>query len=248
LLGPDGSVDSAPTVAEKARGVWIDPRTKVLVLLVINTVLIATGANPNAVWARLALAGVPVLLALLARMYALAAWSASVYVVAWLLDTFWVPLLDGAAVLLVSALTGFVLRIGPSLVCAVYAVRSTTVGEFIAALQRSRVPQMIVIPLAVMLRFMPTTVEEHRFISDAMRLRGVGGAALLKDPVRALEYRLVPLLTSLVRIGDDLSAAAVTRALGAPWPRTSIARSGMRLLDWLLIMLAIAAAAIQVFA
>lgn len=35
-----------------------------------------------------------------------------------------------------------------------------------------------------------------------------------------LEYRLVPLMVSVVKIGDELSAAALTRGLGAPVKRT----------------------------
>ena len=37
-----------------------------------------------------------------------------------------------------------------------------------------------------------------------------------KNPFLMLEYRLVPLMVSVVKIGDELSAAALTRGLGAP--------------------------------
>ncbi len=37
-----------------------------------------------------------------------------------------------------------------------------------------------------------------------------------------LEFRIIPLLFSCVNIGEELSAAAVTRGLGAPVRRTSI--------------------------
>ncbi|MGO1407979.1 MAG: energy-coupling factor transporter transmembrane component T [Brachybacterium sp.] len=229
-------------------GPWVDPRAKLIVLLVVNVVLIAMGTNPDAVWAKPALAAVPLLLAALAGLWGLAAWYGIAYAAAWTAETLWSPVLEGAPALVLVAVTGLVLRIGPSAACAIYLIRTTTVGEFIAALQRARVPQVVVIPLAVMLRFLPTTAEEHRAISDAMRLRGIGGLGVLRDPVRTLEHRFVPLLTSLVRIGDDLSAAAVTRALGAPWPRTSIAPSGMGVLDWALILGTVAIAAAQVFA
>lgn len=234
--------------ARTHRGPWIDPRTKLLLLLIVNAVLIAMGTNRDALWAKPALAAVPLLLALLARMWHLATWYGLAYTAAWIAESLLSPLLVGAGALILVAVTGLVLRIGPSAACAIYLIRTTTVGEFISALQRSRVPRVVVIPLAVMLRFLPTTAEEHRAISDAMRLRGIGGVGVLRDPVKALEYRFVPLLTSLVRIGDELSAASVTRALGAPWPRTSIARSGMGVLDWALIAITAAIASVQVFA
>lgn len=243
-----GVRQQAPDDPSLRRGVWIDPRTKLLLLLVVNVVLISGTGNPAVPWARPALAAVPLLLVLLAGMWDAAAGYVVVYGAAQVADAVLSSQLEGAAALLLVATTGFVLKIGPSAVSAIYLIRTTSVSEFIAALQRSRVPQVIVIPLAVMLRFMPTTLEEHRFISDAMRLRGIGGVRLLRSPVAALEYRLVPLLTSLVRIGDELSAAAVTRGLGAPWPRTSIARSGMGALDWALLALAVAIAAVEVLA
>ena len=51
-----------------------------------------------------------------------------------------------------------------------------------------------------------------------MRMRGIriGG----KHPGRMLEYRLVPLMISIVKIVDELSADALTRGLGAPGKRT----------------------------
>ncbi len=44
-----------------------------------------------------------------------------------------------------------------------------------------------------------------------MKMRGIrfGG----KNPFLMLEYRLVPLMVSVVKIGDELSAAALTRGL-----------------------------------
>lgn len=46
-----------------------------------------------------------------------------------------------------------------------------------------------------------------------------------------LEYRLVPLIISIVKIGDELSAAALTRGLGAPGKRTDICNIGFHVQD-----------------
>lgn len=83
-----------------------------------------------------------------------------------------------------------------------------------AAMNRMSLPQGLTISIAVMMRFFPTLSEEYRSIRDAMRMRGIafGGGKVTK----MLEYRLVPLLFSCISIGDELSAAAVTRGLGAP--------------------------------
>ena len=70
--------------------------------------------------------------------------------------------------------------------------------------------------------------EEHRDIRDAMRLRGLGWRS---GPVAMVEYRLVPLVISLVKIGDELASACATRGLGVGVKRTHLCRIGIRPLD-----------------
>lgn len=69
-------------------------------------------------------------------------------------------------------------------------------------------------PLSVLFRFFPTLGEEARAVGSAMRMRNLRlGKA---GPVSLVEYRLVPLISCAVQIGEDLSAASLTRGLGAP--------------------------------
>ena len=52
---------------------------------------------------------------------------------------------------------------------------------------------------------------------------------------RMVEYRMIPLLFSCVNIGDELSAAAITRGLGGEVTRTSVVELRMKAVDYLLI-------------
>lgn len=54
----------------------------------------------------------------------------------------------------------------------------------------------------------------------------------------------MPLLMSLVRIGDELSAAALTRGLGGPNRRSVVCRIGLGRPDVLVLALAIVPLAI----
>ena len=47
-----------------------------------------------------------------------------------------------------------------------------------------------------------------------------------------IEYRIIPLLFSCVSIGDELSAAAITRGLGAPVTRSNICEIGFKKFDY----------------
>ena len=124
-----------------------------------------------------------------------------------------------------------------------YLVNTTTVSEFMAAMERMHLPQKLSIPLSVIFRFFPTIGEEYGTIGDAMRMRGIrfGGGKLSK----MLEYRIVPLIVSCVKIGDDLSAAALTRGLGAPIRRTNICRIGFGV--WDVLAMAVCAAGMILF-
>ena len=52
-------------------------------------------------------------------------------------------------------------------------ISTTKVSEFLSAMNRIHAPQKLVIPLAVMLRYIPTIQEDWRFFKDAMRMRDV---------------------------------------------------------------------------
>ena len=102
----------------------------------------------------------------------------------------------------------------PGIAMASYMVGTTTVSEFMAAMERMHIPQKITIPMSVMFRFFPTVGEEYASIGDAMRMRGIrfGGG----KPAKMLEYRMVPLMISCVKIGDELSAAARNSSRSQP--------------------------------
>jgi energy-coupling factor transport system permease protein len=87
--------------------------------------------------------------------------------------------------------------------------------------------------MSVMFRLFPTIGSEWKSIRRAMRMRGIhlGGA----KAGQVLEYQMVPMMTSSVRIGEELSAAALTRGLGGPGKRTNICRIGLRLQDYVLL-------------
>jgi energy-coupling factor transport system permease protein len=204
-----------------ARSRGLDPRTKLVVLLVTNVVLLAYGDAGSFSWSRVGFAALVGGLLLAGRQYAFLGIFVVSYGLAAAADALLLPATTGTAAFALAACTGLVLRVLPGLAAAVYLVRTTTVSEYVAAMQRARAPKMLTIPVAVMLRFFPTIVEEYAQVGDAMRLRGLSGTGW-RHPVRALEWRFVPLLVALTRSGDDLTAAALSRGLDAPTPRTSL--------------------------
>jgi energy-coupling factor transport system permease protein len=150
----------------------------------------------------------------------------------------------GVINLVLVAFSGIISRFVPGMVMGYYFFSTTKVSELIAAFEKLRVSQKITIPFAVMMRFFPTIAKEYGAINDAMRMRGIyfGGGSALKIP----EYRFVPLLMSAVKIGEELSAAALTRGLGKPVPRTNLCRAGFGGKDIFLLVLSLGAFALWV--
>ena len=143
-------------------------------------------------------------------------------------------------VLLVVLLVGLVMRLFPAFVMGAYIIKSTTASECITALGRMHIGRQITIPLSVLFRFIPTMQEESAAIKDAMRMREVqfGTKKFWQNPAALIEYRFIPLMISVVKIGDDLSAAALTRGLDNPVRRTNITKVGFTGWDLLTVLIA----------
>jgi energy-coupling factor transporter transmembrane protein EcfT len=219
----------------------LDPRTKLFLLLVISTVMISGTISGNALYSRLVFAAVPFILLLTGRKFAAASLYALLFAAACLMEAYWVYSTTGILSILIVMLSGLISRFIPGVVMGYYVLLTTRVSEFVAAMERLRVPQKIIIPLSVMFRFFPTIAEESRSINDAMRMRGVGLRSVGSNLTAPLEYRLVPLLMSVVRIGDELSASALTRGLGGSVKRTNICRIGFGVWDVVLSLAVLAA-------
>ncbi len=219
----------------------LDPRTKLLMMFIISVIMVNGDIRGKAVYVRLVLAVIPFILLLFSGRIKAALFYAVLYAGVWYAEVFLVYSISGAANILILMLTGMVGRFIPCVVLGYYLMTTTRVSEFVAAMERLHMQQTIIIPLSVMFRFFPTILEESRSINDAMRMRGIGSKNLVKDPIALFEYRLVPLLMSIVKIGGELSAAALTRGLGGPVKRTNICKIGFGIWDFCMITVTIAA-------
>ena len=118
-------------------------------------------------------------------------------------------------------------------------ISTTKVGEFLSAMARLHIPKKLTIPIAVMLRYLPTIQEDWHYIKDAMRLRDVSPTlwGFLKAPALTVNCIYVPLLTAASKAADELSIASVTRGIENPKPRTCLVNIQMCRTDWLTMAL-----------
>ena len=119
---------------------------------------------------------------------------------------------------------------------------TTKVNEFLSAMNRVHAPKKLVIPLAVMLRYIPTIQEDWRYIKDAMRMRDVSPSlgGFLSHPGMTVECIYVPLMMTASKAADELSIASVTRGIENPNPRTCLVQIKCGIADWMIMAVAVA--------
>ena len=204
-------------MAGTRKGLCFDPRTKLAVVAAMS--IITMGGYYQSGFHYLP-AVLPLALFLTGKQWLSGLRYAGCFGLCWGLQVYLLPKTAGATGFLLAALCMLPLYFLPTVGAAQYLIRTTTAGEFVAAMERMHVPNGFTISVAVIFRFFPTLMEEWRAISDAMRMRGVG--LFSKKAGKYLEYKLVPMLMCSVSIGDELSAAALTRGLDSECRRTSI--------------------------
>ncbi len=219
--------------SQEARRGFLDPRTK-LALVLILALFVMGGLGGEALRPiKTALSALPFALLLVERQGKRFLRGILMLAVGYGL-LFALPYLPGVLNFLALMCGGILTRFVVTVVMGEYLIASTSVSEFISAMERLHMPQAVTIPMSVMFRLFPTIGAEWRSIRRAMRMRGIhlGGA----KATRVLEYQLVPMMTSTVRIGEELSASALTRGLGGPVRRTNICRIGFRAQDLVLLV------------
>lgn len=210
-----------------------DPRTKLMMLIAIGIIMMSGKLTGAEYILRLICTAVPFILLLSIRHFKAAAVYAMLLFGAVLCEGFVVPHTSGALNLIIMTICGIISRFGPGYLMGWYVVRSTSVSEFITAMEKMHFPDVLTIPMSVMFRYFPTLKEEYLAIHDAMKMREIGQS--IKNPFTYVEYILVPVMMSTVQIANDLSAASLTKGLGVKNGRTHICRIEMKTPDWIII-------------
>lgn len=210
----------------------MDPRAKLYLLLLANLLLLFhVGTAAEAATTALCL-----LLFFLSGKIGMGLRLSALYFGLLVVDIFVVPRAGEDVLLnLLSLVSVGVRMMLPCIITGAYAFSTTTIGELTAALRRMHVPESVIIPCAVVVRFFPTVGEDYRQIRAAMALRGIaeGRGALLLHPMQSLEYILMPLLMNSNNVAQDLSAAALTKGIGLPGRHTCMTELRLTVWDFL---------------
>ena len=163
-------MDRLAHTAER-RGLLLDPRTKLLMLLTVTSLMLSTGNSGVMDLVKPVLSILPFVLLLSEGKGRTAAKYLVLYIVCFALERVALHMLSGLASFVLLAVCSIMTRFAPGFMMGAFLIATTSVSDFIAAMKRMHITEKIVIPLSVIFRFFPTIGEENAAIRDAMRYR-----------------------------------------------------------------------------
>lgn len=205
----------------------MDPRFGTLLLILSNFIAF----TQNCIWLEISWIGVLALLICISGRFC----SAMKWVLAFagILFLQWAVLPVSPKIIATSfsIFANYSRRMFPCLMVGGMLIHTVSLKEFIVGLRALHVPQKLIIPISVTLRYFPAIKEEAGYIRDAMRLRSIRG-------LQKAEALIVPLMVSATATAEELSAAAVTRGIEDPVKKTSLLELHISIWDWVFVILA----------
>ena len=215
--------------ARKKHTLKLDPRTELLLLVLANIVAF----TQHSVWVEITWVVLLLLLIIACGCKKAAGKLAIAFGICLLLQYYIFP--NGPKILASSftILVSYARKIFTCLIVGTLILQKTPVRELMVALRKWHIPQGLIIPLSVTVRYFPAIKEEIGYIRDAMKLRNIHGT-------QKIECLLVPIMISAKTTAEELSAAAVTRGIENPAPKTSMIVMKFGMQDFLCLALGIA--------
>lgn len=220
------------------KGLWLDPRTKILLLLLC---VFAAMSAPSLLY-EFGLVVVIGILGICCGKWKYALKGVVFYALVYLLTVWVVSSMTGTLRTMFVAFLGLFHKVYPCGMLSGIVLSTTKVSEFLSAMNRIHAPKKLVIPLAVMLRYIPTIGEDWRYIKDAMKMRDVSPSlkGLVTNPGMTVDCIYVPLMMAASKAADELSIASVTRGIENPEPRTCLVQIRFGIVDGIVVLLFLA--------
>ena len=215
--------------AGQVQGLALDPRTKILIWLLANVVVFTWSPTVFRIGVMLAY----FVLFLLERKGKMLAGLLLAYLAVLAIQYWLLPVLPGSLATVFATVTYFIL-VFPCIAGGAYIIATTSVSQFMAALERMGVSRNFSITLAVTLRFLPALRQDFRHIRDAMALRRIRGLE------QKLECVYVPMLMGAAQTAEELSESATARGIEHPGKMSSWRPIGFHVQDAAMTLLFLA--------
>ena len=229
----------------EAKRSFLDPRTKIVLIITVSGLLIQCGLSVPGLISNAMLLCVPLAFYLSAHRYKKAIGCGTVYASGLLLLAFVFPKLSGTPAILLSAACALLIKIMPGVAFGLHVISTIEAADLIAALDKMHLPKALTWTISMVFRFFPTVGEELSATWDGVRMRGHTVGYCLLHPISTLVDVFVPLIVSVVNIGDELLMATLTKGFSVHAERTSISVPRLYLQDYCALLLCAAGWAVQ---
>ena len=219
----------AGPMRKNIRPSFLDPRTKILIWLLANVVVFTWSPAVFQLSVMIAY----LILFLVERKGTMLAGLLATYLAILAIQYWLLPLLPGSLATVFATVTYFIL-VFPCIAGGAYLIATTSVSQFIAALEGMGAPRSFSITLAVTLRFLPSLRQDLRHIRDAMALRNIRGFE------EKLECIYVPMLMGAAQTAEELSESATARGIESPGKMSSWRPIGFHIQDVVVTLLFLA--------
>ena len=132
---------SFSATTEKRKGILLDPRTKLILLLTITTLMFSTSNEGIMNIVKPCLSLVPFALILSERRFKTAGKYLVLYAVCLILERIALTSLSGLLSFIVLAVTSIMTRFAPGIMTGAYLISSTSISEFIGAMERMHITE-----------------------------------------------------------------------------------------------------------
>ncbi len=215
----------------------LDFRTKLFMTFTISTLLIAGSYRGQTIIVAFILGLIPFLLFLVDGKLKTAFIGGAIYILIFSISEFsmlgTLPTLN----FIILIISGIFAKLYSGIMMGYYTLKTTKMVDLVKSLKDMKMPDFVIIPLSVMFRFFFSISHDYKEIRKAMKLQGLGLKSLFTQPVRTLEYAVVPLAMCSVRAADDVSISAMSRGLKLGQTRSSISDAELKYYDYLLMLL-----------
>lgn len=204
----------------------LDPRTKILLLLVSNVLLFFGGTKEVTYVYMAVLAMVLLFSGCYKSILAFGVVGGILLGINFLIF----PIAPKAITMLFSISVNYTLKMFPCLMSGVLLIATTSLHDVVLAMRKCHLPQKLIITLSVTIRYFPAIFEEIRHIHNAMKLRTI--------PVsEKMECFVVPFMMAASTTVEELSAAAITRGIENPAKKTSMIELRFGFIDYFMLLI-----------
>lgn len=125
------------------------------------------------------------------------------------------------------------LRMIPVMMIAYILVKDIKSNELLSSFEQIHLPKKLMLSITVALRFFPTYKLEIKMIRESLKMRNIH--VKLSEPLKFLEYWIVPVLMRINLISEEMTATAMTKGVESPNKRTSFYNTKMKKVDFIFL-------------